>query len=176
MLHAIFFFRKALAGNFFFQNHPPAPSRVKWSAPKWIGSKKKLWANMAWVGEKAEAWEPVDFVFMPPSTIQWCTRFSWSDSSDCWLLTYSTKNTHVHANVIKANEFKRNKHSHTLTGLIALLTCYCHMLHDHCKWVDGRLHNKFYRLPHLYSPLLCLLISSRLAPVGILFVGYSHLN
>ena len=32
VLHAIFFFRQALAGNF-FQNHPPPPSRVKWSAP-----------------------------------------------------------------------------------------------------------------------------------------------
>ena len=35
VLHAIFFFRQALAGNF-FQNHPPLPlpsSRVKWSAP-----------------------------------------------------------------------------------------------------------------------------------------------
>ena len=34
VLHAIFFFDQALAGNF-FQNHPsPPPSRVKWSAPK----------------------------------------------------------------------------------------------------------------------------------------------
>ena len=36
VLHAIFFFWQALAGNF-FQNHPPfpppPPSRVKWSAP-----------------------------------------------------------------------------------------------------------------------------------------------
>ena len=32
VLYAIFFFRQALAGNF-FQNHPPPPSRVKWSAP-----------------------------------------------------------------------------------------------------------------------------------------------
>ena len=27
------FFRQALAGNFFFQTHPPTPSTVKWSAP-----------------------------------------------------------------------------------------------------------------------------------------------
>ena len=34
VLHAIFFFRQALAGNF-FQNQPPSSlSRVKWSAPK----------------------------------------------------------------------------------------------------------------------------------------------
>ena len=33
MLHAIFFFRQGLAGNFFSKSSTP-PSRVKWSAPK----------------------------------------------------------------------------------------------------------------------------------------------
>ena len=37
VLHAIFFFRQALAG-IFFQNHPPPPSRVKWSAPFFLFS------------------------------------------------------------------------------------------------------------------------------------------
>ena len=35
VLHAIFFLRQALAGNFFSKSPtPPPPSRVKWSAPK----------------------------------------------------------------------------------------------------------------------------------------------
>ena len=35
VLHAIFFFRQALAGNFFSKSPTPSPpSRVKWSAPK----------------------------------------------------------------------------------------------------------------------------------------------
>ena len=33
VLHAIFFFRQALAGNFFSKSPTPPPSRVKWSAP-----------------------------------------------------------------------------------------------------------------------------------------------
>ena len=33
VLHAIFFFRQALAGNFISKS-PTPPSRVKWSAPK----------------------------------------------------------------------------------------------------------------------------------------------
>ena len=40
VLHAIFFFRQALAG-IFFSKHPPPPSRVKWSAPygRWSGAR-----------------------------------------------------------------------------------------------------------------------------------------
>ena len=36
VLHAIFFFRQALAGNFFSKSPPTpaAPSRVRWSTPK----------------------------------------------------------------------------------------------------------------------------------------------
>ena len=34
VLHAIFFFRQALAGNFFSKLPTPAPARVKWSAPQ----------------------------------------------------------------------------------------------------------------------------------------------
>ena len=33
VLHAIFFFRQALAGNFFSKSPTSPPSRVKWSAP-----------------------------------------------------------------------------------------------------------------------------------------------
>ena len=38
VLHAIFFFRQTLAGNFFSKSptRPPSHSKVKWSAPKQI--------------------------------------------------------------------------------------------------------------------------------------------
>ena len=87
---------------------------------------------------------------------------SWSGWSDRWLLTserwvldewipHFAKNTHVHANVTEANEFKRKKH-HNLMGRITLLACWWQVLQDKCKWADGRHQSKVYRILCLFFP------------------------